>query len=91
MKKPFYLVVIAIVLSVVLSIAYYLVVLLPQKRAKKGLSNKVLLQQCLDEANERLDEALESYESVVSEEYLERSEDLYQKQKEECIKKYPVR
>jgi len=91
MKKPFYLVVIAFVLAVVLSIAYYLVVLLPQKRAKKGLSNKVLLQQCLDETNERLDEALESYESVVSIEYLERAQDLYQQQKEECIKKYPLR
>ena len=91
MKKPFYLVVIAFVLAVILSIAYYLVVLLPQKRAKKGLSNKVLLQQCLDETNERLDEALESYESVVSIEYLERAQDLYQQQKEECIKKYLLR
>lgn len=105
MKKVFYLVAIASVLIVTLSITHYLTIFLPQKeqtrlkqqkaleteRTTKRITNRLLLQDCLDEVNTRFQKVFEGTTGkYLTDQQAKILIDTWQKEKDECFRKYPL-
>jgi uncharacterized membrane protein YhiD involved in acid resistance len=91
-------------LIIALSIAYYLVIFIPKKntqqlKQKAQLENQRLinqkdLQNCLDDVNNRFQNAMKTNidkGNTTSGESFKIFMDFYQKLKDECFKKYPTK
>jgi uncharacterized membrane protein YvbJ len=85
------------------AVAYYLVIFLPEKErnnneksrssqiletAEKS-ANKTKLDECLNDVNQRFSASLKDNQKLSSED-VKILLDFFQKQKDECYKKYPV-
>jgi hypothetical protein len=87
-------------LIIALSIAYYLVIFLPEKNKQQleheqqlRAANQQALEACLDEVDQRLfsPEAQESMKGVPgTSENIQLLMDMIKGEKEECYKKYPL-
>ena len=91
---------IAIILAILLasfSVFYYFVIFIPHRekgrqeiQTREINSGRILLQGCLDEVNGRLADLPDSLKGKsMSDEAVKLILDMFQKQKDECFRKYP--
>ena len=91
---------IAIILAILLassSVFYYFVIYIPQREKERQeiqtreiTTSRILLQACLDEVNGRLASLPDTLKGKsLSDDAVKLLLDMFQKQKDECFRKYP--